>query len=165
MAKYFLIIITILFTIDIVSAQSENQEDVFRKSVLHKAIIKKTFTLGKWTKEGETELQLSFLGQVKTKSREIFKVVNSIYLFGLSCKATPRILIFDRYNQYLGNYYVGIIDDLPRLLKNGKLIFRNSSADCDTSLVTIVDFTDGLPKEFFKKCKGNSGDFYSFAKE
>ena len=92
----------------------------------------------------------------------MFKIVNSSWIWGLSHRATSRILIFNSRNQYVGNYYLTIIDDLLSRLSNGKLIFKNTDKTCDKKLTTIINLKNGMPKHFFRKCKDKSGDIYTF---
>ena len=136
-----------------------------RQRVLEKEIIDSVFTFGKWTKNGGTQTDLQYLGHFKTVSGKNYKIVNSIWIWGLSQRATSRILVFDDKNQYVGNYYVTTIADLPTNMENGKLIFKNVVGDCDKNVVTVIDLKKGLPKQFFRKCKGNAGDFYNFDSE
>jgi len=76
-----------------------------RQQVLQKGIIDSVFVFGKWTEESQTETQLKYLGDLTTKAGQTFKIMNSIWLWGLSKRATSRILIFNFKNQYVGNYY------------------------------------------------------------
>lgn len=71
-------------------------------------------------------------------------------------------MVFNEKNQYLGNYSVTLDTDLPTELKNGILIFKNTDVDCDKNLVSEINLKKGLPKKFFRKCKNNYGDSYSF---
>jgi hypothetical protein len=137
-----------------------------RQDVLEKAIVDSEFVFGKWTATGGTETHLKFIGQVTTANGRVFKMLNYCWVWGLSQRATNRILIFNANNKYVGNYYVGSPYDLPDKLENGKLIFENNdNPDCDKNLETKGDFAKGLPKEFFVKCKGKHGDIYSFSTE
>jgi hypothetical protein len=136
-----------------------------RQKVLEKAIIDSTFIFGKWTKEGGTETYLTYLGQVTTKHRQTFKILNSSWVWGLAYHATSNILVFNDRNQYVGNYYVTTVTDLPTKMENGKLIFETTDKDCDKNLTTVLDLKNGLPKKFFRKCKGKYGDMYSFDSE
>lgn len=146
--------------------KSQVNDDLIRQKVLHAGIIDSEFIFGKWNEKGGTETRLKYLGQVATKSGKSFKVMNSIWLWGLSCRATSRILIFDYQNRYVGEYFVGMTYDLPNKLSDGKLLFKNNErGDCDKKLVTVVDLKTGLPKQFFLKCKGDFGDIYSFSTE
>jgi hypothetical protein len=88
-----------------------------------------------------------------------------MFVWGLSNRATSRILVFNSRNQYVGNYYLTTSSHLPQKLEGGKLIFKNTGKDCDKKLQTIVNLKNGLPKQFFRKCNGKYGDIYSFDNE
>lgn len=88
--------------------------------------------------------------------------MTSVWLWGLSRRATNRILIFNNLNQYIGEYSVTMISDLPQKLKNGILIFKNKSNDCDERVSSKINFKNGIPKEFFRECKNGYGDTYGF---
>lgn len=164
MKKCFTIISFALLLALSLKGQVNDQE--IRQQVLDKGIVDSLFVFGKWTANGQTETQLKYLGQVITTDGRVYKIMNSVCLWGLSQRATSRILIFNDKNQYLGNYYVGNISDLPDKIENEKLNFSNiDNDDCDKKLFTKVDFSSGLPKQFFVKCKGEYGDMYSFSSE
>ena len=133
-----------------------------RLEVLRKNIIGKEFIFGKWNEKGGTETHLKYLGKVKISDRKIYKIMNSVWVWGLSKRATNRILIFNEKNQYLGNYNVSVNLDLPTELQNGILIFRNLDSNCDKNVVSKINIKNGLPKEFFRECKNKSGDIYGF---
>lgn len=158
-----------LFTVCFISftipVRGQNAEKKMQKHVLEQAIINKLYIDGKWTQSGGTETHLKYLGKIKTQGGQTFKIMNSIWLWGLSHRATSRILIFNNKNQYIGNYYLNSIRDLPTELKNGALIFKNSDVECNKKTQTIVNFRNGIPKQFFRKCNEKSGDIYSFDKE
>ncbi|MEO9209460.1 MAG: hypothetical protein ABI208_00085 [Ginsengibacter sp.] len=132
------------------------------KQVLAKEIIDSVFVFGKWTEENQTENHLKYLDQVKTRSGHTFKIMNSIWLWGLSKRATSKILIYNLKNQYVGHYYFALTNHLPTSLRGGKLIFTNQGNDCDKNSITIINLKHGLPKQFFRKCTGNIGHIYSF---
>lgn len=155
-----LLILTLIFSKIPSNGQVNDQK--IRTQVLEKEIVDSLFIFGKWTENGRTETHLKFLGQTITKKGQTFKVVNSIWFWGLSKRATSRILIFNEQNQYVGNYCVSQPADLPTKMENGKLIFKNNKEYCDIYLLTIIDIKKGLPKRFFKKCKGEYGDIYFF---
>ena len=157
--KLFLSFTLILF---VFSAFVQDNDTNMRQQVLDKGIIDSVFVFGKWTKESQTETQLKYLGKVTTKAGQTFKIMNSIWLWGLSERATSRILIFNFKNQYVGNYYLSNRDQLPTILRNGKLIFTNLSEDCDKKVITTINLNNGLPKQFFRKCKDKFGDIFSF---
>jgi hypothetical protein len=136
-----------------------------RQQVLKKSIKDSLFVFGKWTKHGGSETHLKYLGQVTTRKGRRFKVVISNWFWGLSHRATSRILIFNQKNQYIGEYYMTMTYDLPTKLENGNLIFKNTDDDCDKELIAVVNLKSGLPKHFFKKCKGEFGNIYSFGSD
>jgi hypothetical protein len=133
-----------------------------RQDVLKKGIVNKLFVFGKWKEKGETETHLKYLGKVTTKAGRTLKIMNYCFFWGLSKRATSRILIFNDRNQYVGNYGLTMTYDLPDKLEKGRLIFTNKgNEDCDKDLITSVNFKNGLPRQFFLKCKGEYGDIYS----
>lgn len=139
-------------------------DDRLRQQVLEKGIVDSQFIYRGWTPEGHTKTRLKYLGQVVTKTGRTFRIMNYTLLWGLSPRATSRILVFNEKNQYLGGYYVTLISSLPDRLENGRLIFTNQDdPDCDATLVTKVNLTSVLPKSIFIRCKGNSGDIYTFS--
>ena len=164
MTAYFKTFFTLTFSMLTVCSKGQVNEQKNRQQVLKKAIVDSVFVFGKWTKAGQTETHLKYLGQVVTKAGQTFKVLNSTWYWGISQRATSRILIFNNHNQYVGNYNLTMTTDLPTNMKNGEIIFRNTDEDCDKNLVTIVNLKNGLPKQIFRKCKGNDGDIYSFDK-
>lgn len=161
-------ILQVLFaslTVGVFSASAQIEDQNIQLQVLEKSITDSTFIFGKWTENGGTETHLKFLGQLTTKNGHTFKVVNSILFWGLSQRATPRILIFNDQNQYIGNYCMTTIYDLPIMLKDGKMIFENTDDNCNRNLITTVSLNNGIPKQFFRKCKDKSGDIFSFSSE
>lgn len=146
-----------------VLVRSQVNYDLIRQKVLQIGIVDSEYIFGKWNGKGGTETHLRYLGQITSKRGKSYKIMNSVCLWGLSCRATSRILVFDSQNRWVGEYYVGMTDELPNKLSNGKLIFTNTNrGDCDKRLVTIVNLNNGLPKQFFLKCKGDFGDIYTF---
>lgn len=148
------------------SIQGQTNDNEKRQQVLEKGITDSLFVFGKWTENGQTETHLKYLGEVVTADGRVFKIMNSCWYWGLSHRATSRILVFNVKNEYVGNYYLGMTYDLPDKLEDGKLIFTNSdNAYCDQMLTTKIDLMKYLPKEIFIKCKDDSGDIYSFSAE
>lgn len=160
-----ILFISLTLTFAIFSTSGQVADQNIRLQVLQKGIIDSTFIFGKWTEGGNTETHLTYLGQVTTNHGQTFKIVNSIWIWGLSQRATSRILIFNGKNHYVGNYYLTIAYDLPSNLVDGKLIFKNTGKDCDNKLTTIVNLKNGIPRQFFRKCRGTSGDIYSFSSD
>lgn len=157
-----LLLCILLFSI-CTSGYSQINDTHLRQTVLEKNIPDSLFVFGKWSENGQTETHLKYLGSVTTKNKKVLKILTSTWIWGLSQRATNRILIFNNKNQYVGEYSVGIIDDLPKKLKNGNLIFINSDFDeCDPKAISKIDLNNGLPKEIFVECKNGSGDIYKF---
>ena len=154
-----LILILILATI---RSSGQVHDQKIRRQVLEKGIVDSVFIFGKWTKNGQTETHLKYLGHVTTRSGQTYKILNSTWFWGLSHRATSRVLVFNEKNQYVGNYYLSLTQDLPTTLENGNLIFKNTDEDCDRKLITVVNLKKGLPKHLFRKCKDKFGDGYSF---
>jgi hypothetical protein len=139
-------------------------ENLIRQKVLKNNVVDSVFVFGKWTEKKGDEAHIKYLGQVHADNGESYKVMTSILLWGLAKHATNRILIYNAKNQYLGNYYVYDIDDLPARLENGILIFKNK-AECDKSIKTRIDLKHGIPKQIFIRCNGENGDLYNFDNE
>ena len=142
-------------------SRGQTNDNAIRQKVLKNNIVNKTFIFGKWTEKGGTETYLTYLGKVKTKDGKTYKIMNSIWYWGLSHRATSRILIFNQDNTYYGNYGLGMTYEIPDKLENGKLFFTYDKKDnCDCKAKTEINLNNGLPKEIFIKCN-KSGDFYS----
>ncbi|WP_123907058.1 hypothetical protein [Flavobacterium johnsoniae] len=156
----------ILFTLIIMAlpklGTAQINDENIRLEVLHKNVIGKEFVFGKWNDKGGTETHLMYLGSVKTEKGKTYKIMNSVWVWGLSCRATSRILIFNGKNQYLGNYGLTTDAQLPTELNNGILIFRNLDPECDKKLVSKINFKKGLPQEFFRECNNKFGDSFIF---
>ena len=166
MTKRRILTIILAFTLAVFTASGQVNEVNNRQKVLEKGIVDSLFIFGKWKDPRKTETHLKYLGQVTTKSGRTFKIVNSIWFWGLSHRATSRILVFNDKNQYVGNYKLGMTFDLPDKLENGELIFTNfDNKECDSESTTKVDFVKGLPKVIFIKCKGKYGDSYKFSSD
>ena len=143
----------------VIKAQSHHEQ-----TVLEKAIIDSVFVFGKWTEKRETELHLKYLGEIKSKDGKVFKIINSCYYWGLSKRATSRILIFNKKNQPIGNFKLNMTYELPDRIENEKLIFINNSEsiDCDKVLVAKIGFEKGIPLQIFLECSGNIYTFEKF---
>lgn len=164
MKKHLILSTFIIFYSFSVIAQINDNK--IRLSVLKKGIIGRTFVFGKWTKDGNTETHLKYLGSVTTTKGKTYKIMTSAWYWGLSHRATSILLIYSKQNQHIGSYHVGSVVDLPNQLMTGKLLFdNNDNPDCDKMATTIVDLSHGLPKQLFIKCKGEYGDLYSFSSD
>ena len=95
--KFKITIILLLILSNAILGQTDNRD--YRVVVLKENIIGKEFMFGKWNDEGATETRSKYLGTVKTEKGRIYKIMNSIWIWGLSSRATSRILIFNQKNQ------------------------------------------------------------------
>jgi len=113
-------------------------------------------------KNGYNKVIVNYLGDIKT-NKNMLKILIWESIWGKNRHNNGIIYIYDSNNHYLGKYYLGSGSDLPSRIENSFLIFENKKKpDCDTKLITKIDFIKGIPKEIFLKCNGDSGDFYSF---
>lgn len=143
----------------------QNHDLLIRAEVLRNNEVGKMFIYGKWTNEGGGETHLKYLGKFSTTDGRTFKIMTSTWYWGMSKRATSRILVFNDKDQYLGNYYVGMVDELPYKLDGSELKFN--STKCGEIKTFNTDFKNGLSKSIYVGCKGENGegirgDFYSF---
>jgi hypothetical protein len=137
---------------------NKDRQIVLRHNKLGKEYIFDRSKIGDYNRT-----EITYLGKVKTQDGRVFKILISEWYWGLNRRATYRIVVFNGKNQYLGNYYC---DNLPSKIENNVLVFENKNRDdCDPSVITRVNFNNGLPKQFFIKCKNNMGHIYSFGDE
>jgi len=157
-------IISILILFFSTCAFCQVNDSLIRLQVFNNEIVDSVFVFGKWTKNGETQTELMYLGQITTDSGKVFKIINSSWIWGLSKRATNRILIYDSKNKYIGNYSLNTKLDLPDRLEESQLIFNNLDKDeCDKSIITKIDLKQGFPMQIFIKCKGLEGDIFVFS--
>ena len=156
-------IVTILFILISINSVCQINDNNIRLNVLESGITDSLFVFGKWSCDGQTQTELKYLGQVTTDSGKVYKILNSSWIWGLSRRATNRILIYNFNNEYVGNYSLNTISDLPDRIENECLVFTNKSKeDCDKSVTTNIDFRKGYPKEIFIKCTVTEGSIFSF---
>ncbi len=86
------------------------------------------------SKDNMCNISFSYLGKVNAKSGNTYYVATLICDWGLSCRRTTRIFIYDSANSYLGNYYTGGI--LPTSLDKNKLLGQE---------FIPTDLTNGIP--------------------
>jgi hypothetical protein len=109
-------------------------------------------------------LELKYLGKFTTHRGTTYKIMTSLWIWGLGQRGTSRIIVYNNLNQYVGNYYMSQPYNLPIKMVNGILYFDYSAdyCDCDKKLHPHISFKKGLPTEFFLPCNGKWGDVYSF---
>lgn len=160
--KIYLLLTLIFISLSIFG---QVNDDSIRQEVLNKDVTDSLYVFGEWNETEGTETHLRYLGVVKTDKGN-FKIMTSSWYWGLSKRATSRILVFSNENKYLGNYYVGMTYDLPEKIMNNQIIFMHSeSDDCDKKVTTRLTFENGIPEQFFLECKNGYGDIYSFDKK
>ncbi len=125
-----------------VSFLTFSQDDNSWEDVLEKNIINKKFTFGKWDEKGNPQLDLTYLGVLKSK-KESFKIMNSVFTFSMSGRVNCYILVFNLKNQFQGGYAV---DEqlLPKKIEKNKLLFvlnDEKRTKCSAS------FDKGIPNE------------------
>lgn len=137
-----------------------------RQVVLRHNNVGKTYVFDRSKKDDYNRTEITYLGKLKTKDGRVFKILISRWYWGLSPRATSRVVVFNNENEYLGNYYVTTTYDLPSKIEKNALVFDNKTKeDCNPSIMTRISFTKGLPKQFFVECKDKFGDIYSFGDE
>lgn len=68
-------------------------------------------------------------------------------------------------NKYIGQYYVGMPNDLPTKITENKFVCWTNSIECDSRKGFSINFEKGLPKTFFLPCLKTGGNEYSFSTE
>ena len=155
--KMFFILLFVSFC-----SYGQVDNDSIRQVVLKNNIKDSLYVFGQWKETFGTETHLKYLGIVRSKI-ENYKIMTSCWIWGLSKRATNRILVFTEDNEYLGNYCLTMKSDLPEKIENNQIVFLHSeSKECDKKLITRLSFMNGIPKQFFLECKDGYGDVYSF---
>jgi hypothetical protein len=133
------------------------------ETVLRMKQIGKEFSFNKSKAGNHDSLVLVYLGEIKTKKGDELKIMTSRWYWGLSPRATTRVIVFNAKNKRLGSYYLSMTYDVPKKIDGSSVVFINDKvSDCTPGLVTKVDFADGIPKEFFLRCEGELGEIYRF---
>ena len=159
-----LTIILVLLSNSVWLSYGQTEADSIRRIVLENNEIGTQFKFGEWKETGETETRLIYLGVIKS-STGTYKLMTSVWIWGLSQRATSRILLFNEGDELLGNYYV-TMSDLPEKIENNQLVFLHTqSNECDKSKITRLSFEKGIPSEFFLECNDDGGEIYTFDKE
>jgi hypothetical protein len=156
--KYF-ILLFLLFAGKTVFSQSDIRVKVLKMNVPDKVMLFDSSTKS----NGINKIYVTFLGCVNSKNGQ-YKILTWKRIWGSNQHSTGRIYIYNGSNKFLGYYSVGSGTDLPTSVFKNQLLFTNKfRPSCDSNLVTKVNFANGLPKEFFLKCKGDYGDIYKLS--
>lgn len=164
---YLLIVILFFsFTKRTSDEQSFNKLKRARVKALAENIIGKEHQYRFVDRKDCNHTRIKYLGVLTTKTNEKFKVLNSFFVAGQSCRGVSRIVIYDMRNKYLGNYYVGMPYHLPDTLIDNNLIFLKNNADCKAQKGTEISFEHGIPEAIFIPCdQFDSGDYYTYSTE
>lgn len=135
------------------------------ENVLKKNEIGKVYSFDSSTKkDGFDKIYIRYLGRIKTGEEKEINILSWSRIWGKNRHTSGTIYIYDNANKYIGQYTLGSSLDLPSKIENKNLIFKNKNKrDCDSTLVTKIDFGKGIPKDIFIKCKGDFGDIYSLS--
>jgi len=157
--------ISLIFLFVSLNLFGQINNDSIHQVVLKNNVTDSLYVFGKWNENNGTETQLKYLGVIKTDKGN-YKIITSCRLWGLSKRATNKVLIFSEDNKYLGNYYLTMKYDLPEKIENNQLVFLHSeSNNCNKKTITRLSFDNGIPEQFFLECKDGYGEIYSFDKE
>lgn len=109
--------------------------------------------------------RIKYLGVVHTKQGKLYKILTTFFVFSASstCHGSSSIKIFDMHNRYIGEYNVGMPENLPSLLQKNRLYYSENTEDCNLRKTISVNLSNGLPIRFFIPCSKNGGDEYSFS--
>lgn len=137
------------------------------KKVLLKNQVGKVYCFDSSSKEnGLNKIFIRYIGKVKTNIGVEYKILTWSRVWGPNQHTTGIIYLFDTSNKYIGKYVLGDAFDLPEKIAGNNLIFANKHKEnCNTKLITSIDFNNGIPKDIFLKCKDSSGDVYTFSTE
>ncbi len=113
--------------------------------------LAKTGKIYKFNSVDSSITYLRYIGSVQTRNGVSYKVITSVWLWGLSHRATNRILIYNHSNAYVGNYKITAIEDLPVKIENNGLIvnYPRSKRTCKLNL------DNGLPQQLYNECAGD----------
>lgn len=125
----------------------------------------KAYTIDLTHKKDCNKTRVHYLGIVHTNNERSYKILTSFFVFSAAstCHGTSRIKIFDIRNRYIGEYRVGMSEDLPDTLKDNKLLYFKSSEDCILKTTRSIDLHKGIPKKIFISCSKNEGNEYAFS--
>gem|GEM_PF-6469179 len=108
----------------------------FRILALEKNVIGKEYTYDFTGNDDCNKTRITYLGTVNTDTGKQYKLVNSFYVTGVSCRGISRLVVYDEQNRYIGNYY---LNDLPIALEANELVYPKST----------ISFKNGLPKSIY----------------
>lgn len=108
---------------------------------------------------------IKYLGTAATATGKKYKILVTTYVFQTGkdmCHGASAIEIYDNSDRYLGQYPVGMPDDLPDELRENKLFYTSNSPTCDLRKEQSISLKNGLPKSFFTRCSSQGGNIFYF---
>jgi hypothetical protein len=120
-----------------------------RLNVLKANSIGKDFEYDLTGQKGCNKTKLTYLGIVTTKKLKKYKLLNSFWVTGYSCRGISRLIIYDANNVYLGNYKFDMPYELPDEVINNEIVYNSSHEDCKKRKGMKISFKSGLPKSFY----------------
>ncbi len=166
------IIILIIFSSMNPQTENDNQFEklnALRLKVLEQNIIGKEFQYDLVKNDRCNKTKIKYLGSVTTNRNKQYKILTSFFVHGNSCRGITRIVIYNISNQYIGNYKLGMPDDLPDTLINNDLVFLKGTKDCNSRKGKSIQLHNGLPKTILIPCSESkttlTADKYSFSNE
>ena len=129
-------------------------DDNIRHVVLSKGIRDSLFIFDFSRPNDHNETQLKYLGTLKSKDGRIFKIMTYCWIWGLSKRATSRILIYNNNDKFLGNYKLNMRNELPVKIEKNQLFFNVE----ENARPQRISFSKGLPKRIMIE----GGDLYVF---
>lgn len=160
--RHFLVFLLLFIFLESSFAQDGRELGVLKKSNIGKVYY---FDLST-KKDGLNHVFITYLDIIRSSSGRKFKVLTWKNVWGPNHHTPGIIYIYSDNNEYIGKYNLGSSTDLPTSIKNNHLIFTNKlKGECDSKLISSIEFKDGPPKEIFIKCKGQQGDIYTFSSE
>jgi hypothetical protein len=116
--------------------------------VLESNIIGKHFEYDLTRQPGCNKTKLTYLGWIETNKGKQYKLLNSFWVTGYSCRGVSNLVVYTMENQYVGKYYCGMPYELPDTLINNQLVYLRQHHECPNRKGTIVSFKSGLPRSF-----------------
>jgi|688.fasta_scaffold755299_2 hypothetical protein len=168
MKKLFYFILLVVLTciigcLDDVKTPTENElDEKLNNLVLSELKIGKEFYFKVPSSVGTLEYKVTYLGDIKTSKGDNIKILNNIVLASVgngSTRASSTVNIY-RNNKKIGYYYVGGINDVPKMIEGTFLVFRYNNDKCNQT--TKIDFNDSIPHQIFVSCTVEGGDLYTF---
>jgi len=119
-----------------------------RIKVLEADSVGKDYEYDLTGQEGCKKTKLTYLGFVTTKNQKKYKLLNSFWVTGYSCRGISSLYIYDMNNVYIGNYSFDMPYELPDALINNEIVYYTNHEDCESRKGRRISFKNGLPKTF-----------------